>query len=354
MRTSDFDFDLPPERIAQEPVTPRDAARLLVRRGDGGLEHSHVRDLAAFLRAGDLLVVNETRVLPARVLGTRATGGRVELLFLEPDLAHAEVRGWRAMVRPAKKLKPDELVTCSDGVVARMIERAVDDGTWTVQLRGGPVGATVEELLAVAGAMPLPPYIERGVTTEDEERYQTVYARTPGAIAAPTAGLHFTEDLFGTLASAGVEVARVTLHVGAGTFLPVTADAIEDHHMHTERYELSAEAADAVRACRARGGRVVAVGTTSARVLESCAAEDPAFERAVVEAASGSTDIFLRPGSGPRVCDGLLTNFHLPKSTLLMLVASFIGREEMLDMYRVAIEEEYRFYSYGDATLLLP
>ncbi len=357
LRTTDFDFDLPADRIAQEPTTPRDAARLLVRRGEGALEHVQVRDLPRFLARGDLLVINDTRVLPARVIGRRATGGRVELLFLEP--LEPVGRAWRAMVRPAKKLKPGEIVACTGGVVARMVVRDEKDGTWAVELQAGLeredlAGATVEELLAVAGAMPLPPYIERGATAEDEERYQTVYARVPGAVAAPTAGLHFTDELFAALERTGVEVARVTLHVGAGTFLPVTADALEDHHMHTERFELPAATADAVRACRARGGRVIAIGTTSARVLESCALDDSAFERSIVAARTGTTDIFLHPGNRPRVCDGLFTNFHLPKSTLLMLVASLIGREPLLDLYGVAIDEGYRFYSYGDATLLLP
>ncbi len=210
----------------------------------------------------------------------------------------------------------------------------------------------MEELMAIAGALPLPPYIDRAATAADEERYQTVYARSPGAVAAPTAGLHLTDDLLAKLAAQGVRRATVTLHVGAGTFLPVMVDRVEEHRMHSERFELSADAAAEVRACRERGGRVIPVGTTSARVLESCAISDPAWGRDVVEARSGATDIFLRPGSGPRVCDGLFTNFHLPKSTLLMLVASFIGKEPMEQLYRTAMEREYRFYSYGDASLL--
>ena len=354
MRTADFDFDLPEERIAQEPVHPRDAARLLVRGADGALLHAQVRDLPHHLRAGDLLVVNDTRVLPARVLGRRATGGQVELLFLEPSPAHASEAGWRAMARPAKKLRAGERVRCAGGVTARMLERSAEDGTWAVTLEGaGERGATVEELLGRCGAMPLPPYIQRAARADDEERYQTVYAARPGAVAAPTAGLHFTEQLFERLAEGGVEVARVTLHVGAGTFLPVTADEVEEHRMHSERYELTEDCAEAVHRTRDRGGRVIAVGTTSARVLESCAAESPGERRGTVAPSVGETSIFLRPGSGPAVCDGLLTNFHLPKSTLVMLVASFIGREETLEMYRAAVDAEYRFYSYGDATLVL-
>lgn len=355
MRTTDFDFDLPEERIAQEPVEPRDAARLLVREAvDGGqLRHGQVSDLPDFLRPGDLLVVNDTRVLPARVLGRRSTGGQVELLFLQPDAAFEQERGWRAMARPAKKLKPGERLECSAGVVARMLERSSEDGTWAVTLEGadGEV-RPVEEWLARCGVMPLPPYIQRAARAEDAERYQTVFAAEPGAVAAPTAGLHFTEALLARLQERGVEVARVTLHVGAGTFLPVTAERLEDHDMHSERYELSEECERAVQRAREVGGRVIAVGTTSARVLESCRAGGGSGA-AGVRAGRGDTRIFLHPGHGPAVCDGLFTNFHLPKSTLVMLVASFIGTEETLAMYRAAIEAEYRFYSYGDATLVL-
>lgn len=356
MRTTDFNFELPEERIAQEPVTPRDAARLLVRSsGAGGaLQHAQVRDLPEFLREGDLLVVNDTRVLPARVMGRRATGGQVELLFLQPDEAFADQRGWRAMARPAKKLRPGERVECGSGVVARMLERSPQDGTWAVTLEGADgERRPVEEWLARCGAMPLPPYIQRSAREDDAERYQTIYATQPGAVAAPTAGLHFTEALLGRLQDRGVGLARVTLHVGAGTFLPVTADRLEDHTMHSERYELSPECERAVADARGAGGRVIAVGTTSARVLESCRAGDGVEGPAGVRAGRGDTRIFLHPGQGPAVCDGIFTNFHLPKSTLVMLVASFIGTAETLAMYRAAIDAEYRFYSYGDATLVM-
>ncbi|MEM6568518.1 MAG: tRNA preQ1(34) S-adenosylmethionine ribosyltransferase-isomerase QueA [Planctomycetota bacterium] len=357
MRTADFDFDLPPERIAQEPVTPRDAARLLVRSAGGDVAHARVRDHHEYLEVGDLVVVNDTRVIPARVRALRTTGGRVELLLLEPR--GQDPQTWCAMARPAKKLREGEVLACDAGVEALLVRRDPEDGTWLVRLRASAdrndlASALVLELLDAAGSIPLPPYIEREATDEDAERYQTIYARAPGAIAAPTAGLHLTERMFDDLQRVSIDVARVTLHVGAGTFLPVTADRVEDHRMHSERYEVSGATADAVRACRARGGRVVPVGTTSARVLEACAELDPAFERAVVRAGSGSTDIFLSPGHGPRVCDGLFTNFHLPKSTLVMLVAAFIGTEEVLSLYRTAVEERYRFYSYGDAMLLAP
>lgn len=350
VNTSAFDFELPRERIAQSPVEPRDHARLLVREpGDGSLQDARVADLPELLREGDLLVLNDTRVIPARVRGQRSTGGQVELLFLEPISPGSET--WRAMVKPAKKMKPGDRVACAGGVQAEFLEREERSGYWRARLVG-EAHQTTEELMAIAGAMPLPPYIERLATAEDSERYQTVYARVPGAVAAPTAGLHLTNELLARLDAAGVQRTTVTLHVGAGTFLPVTADRIEDHRMHSERFVLSEETAAAVRACRERGGRVVPVGTTSARVLESCAIHDPAFDRDVVEARAGATEIFLHPGSGPRVADGLFTNFHLPKSTLLMLVASFIGLEATQELYRTAIEREYRFYSYGDASLL--
>lgn len=366
VRTADFDFSLPAELIAQVPVEPRDAARLLVAQ-EAPLAplDATVRDLPQLLRPGDLLVRNDTRVLPARVRGQRSTGGQVELLFLDPvELAPGTALAsagevWRAMVKPAKKIRPGERISCRGGVEAVMIEREADSGYWRARLeatgreedRSGASSSHLE-LLTLAGTMPLPPYIDRPATAADSERYQTVYAKAHGAVAAPTAGLHFTEELFGRLDQAGIHQTSVTLHVGAGTFLPVTAERLEEHRMHSERFELSLETAREVRACRERGGRIVALGTTSARVLETCAASDPAFDRDVVEAQSGATEIFLHPGSGPRVCDGLFTNFHLPKSTLLMLVASFIGMEAMGELYRAAIERRYRFYSYGDASLI--
>ncbi|MEM8713425.1 MAG: tRNA preQ1(34) S-adenosylmethionine ribosyltransferase-isomerase QueA, partial [Planctomycetota bacterium] len=332
MDTADFDFQLPDHLIAQAPVTPRDAARLLVWPGASEEpRHRSVRDLPAELAPGDLLVVNDTRVLHARVLAERETGGRVEMLFLEAAAGH-EPGAWRAMVKPAKKMKPGMRVRCSSSVEAEFLEREAASGYWRVRLipEGGspPNEGETHALLQQIGAVPLPPYIERSPTVEDEERYQTVYAAAPGAVAAPTAGLHVTDELLHALGVRGVEVARVTLHVGAGTFLPVTVDRVEEHRMHAERYVLGDDVEGAVRRCRERGGRVVALGTTSARVLESCAVESGAGGGTLVRAASGETDIFMRPGGLiPRVCDGLMTNFHLPKSTLLMLVAAFIGFE---------------------------
>jgi len=349
VNVDDFDYELPQERIAQTPAEPRDSARLFVHAWPQDVSaHAHVRDLPDYLRAGDLLVFNDTRVLPARVFGKRATGGRVEFLFVEPDEA-----AWRAMVQPAKKLRPDELIELADGTQLRMLERVHAAGKatplWRVAAAGAePLPAILERL----GRMPLPPYIERSDDESqriDPERYQTIYAREPGAVAAPTAGLHFTDELLARLRAAGIDLAWVTLHVGLGTFLPVQVERVEEHTMHAERYELSVETAQAIEACRARGGRVIAVGTTCVRVLESCARTD-----GVPQPSAGSTSIFITPGHRWNVVDGLLTNFHLPRSTLLMLVSALVGRERCLALYRTAVERGYRFYSYGDAQLLLP
>lgn len=356
MRTADFDYELPPERIAQEPVSPRDAARLLVHRlGADETRHLRVRDLAELLAPGDLLVLNDTRVLAARLFVQRPSGARVELLFLEPV---GEAGAWRAMARPARKLRAGEELRLEDGtLVLRAVRRLVDEGgrpgpEWIVAPLPG--GCEIPELLERAGRVPLPPYIHRADDLDprdelDRERYQTVYAREPGAVAAPTAGLHLTEELLARLAERGVERATVTLHVGPGTFRPVETEHMEEHRMHAERFHLPEETCAAVARCRARGGRVVCVGTTTVRVLESRASEDGALAP-----GSGSTDLFLLPGHRFRCVDALLTNFHLPRSTLLALVCAFGGTERVLALYREAVERGYRFYSYGDAMLLLP
>jgi len=351
---SDFDYELPAERIAQEPAAERDRARLLVHeRAPDRTDHRQVRDLPELLRPGDLLVVNDTRVLRARLFARRASGGRVELFFLEPTPRAPDV--WRAQAHPARRLRVGETLGL-EGLEARarLVERELqEDGTpameWHVRLET-PAGAALEPLAVLerVGHVPLPPYVERADEPRDAERYQTVYARVPGAVAAPTAGLHFTPELFARLAAAGVERAALTLHVGPGTFQPVKATRVEDHRMHSERFVLPQETVDAVARTRARGGRVVAVGTTAVRVLESCAAEDGALAP-----GAGSTALFLVPGARFRVVDALLTNFHLPRSTLLMLVAAFAGRERVLALYREALERGYRFYSYGDAMLLV-
>lgn len=357
MKLSDFDYELPAELVAQRPAERRERARLLVHaRGVGETSLGEVADLPRHLRPGDLLVLNDTRVLPARLFGRRESGGAVEFLFVEPTRDGR----WLALVKPAKKLKPGEVVRAAGGALrVRLVLRTRDAAgepqpTWEVELEAAEGGqASVEELLEQHGRMPLPPYIERDrdglQSAADRERYQTVYAARPGAVAAPTAGLHFTPELLAELEAAGVERASVTLHVGLGTFLPVSVDDVAQHRMHAERYELGPETVAAVEACRARGGRVVAVGTTSVRVLESCADVS-----GVLTPGRSSTDIFIRPGYEFRAVDALLTNFHLPKSTLLMLVSALAGRERIRELYARAIEERLRFYSYGDAMLLTP
>ncbi len=354
MKLSDFDYVLPPERIAQEPCTPRDAAKLLVHEiAAGRTTHRKVSDLPELFAPGDVLVLNDTKVLAARVFAQRESGARIELLFLEPEGAT-----WIAMVQPAKKPKPGERLIVAD-LRLHMVERLpAEDGSpgprWRVAVEtedGGEIDAS--QLFGEHGELPTPPYVRRSQgdprSDLDRERYQTVFAKNEGAVAAPTAGLHFTPELLVACEARGVTIARVTLHVGAGTFLPVTTEEIEDHRMHAERFELNAEAAASIQTARSDGGRVVCVGTTSVRTLESCL--DAAGE---LHPGSGETRIFLHPDSPTRMTDALLTNFHLPKSTLLMLVASLCGRERMLELYAEAIAKDYRFYSYGDAMLLLP
>lgn len=368
MNTSDFDYQLPEERIAQVPAEPRDSARLLVHRvSTGETAHAQVRDLPGFLDAGDLCVFNNTRVVPARLLGHRASGGKVELLLLEPAPASG-ARAWRALARPAARLGAGEVLRMEQGQVDVRLLRRVEEpdgrpgARWELELLGD---RPVLELLESHGRMPLPPYIERADVDPragvDRQRYQTIFATQHGAVAAPTAGLHFTPELLGALGARGLERTEVTLHVGLGTFLPVSAERVVEHRMHSERFELGDSARTAVAAARMRGSRVVAIGTTAARVLESC--HDGARG---VRAAGGATEIFLHPENPPRVIDALFTNFHLPKSTLLMLVSALCerelrehgssgaGRERVLELYREAIAREYRFYSYGDAMLLLP
>ncbi len=371
MRLSDYDYTLPSELIAQEALEPRDEARLLnYSLGSGQCLHQQVRDLPESLQPGDLLVVNDTRVRPARLFTRRESGGRVELLFLGlkdsvgvGGEADPKAGAWEVLVRPARKLKPGECLSLPDhGHQVRAIQRCVDGqgtpaATWTMEVvdAGGNLlcPESVEALLAEAGQMPLPPYIQRapegdGRAGVDRERYQTVFAQELGAVAAPTAGLHLTEDLLARLEGRGVDVAQVTLHVGLGTFQPVTAEDPREHPMHAEWFRVGEETVAKVQACRERGGRVVAVGTTSVRALESAA------QGGKLVASQGSTQLFLYPGCSLRCVDGLLTNFHLPRSTLLMLVSTLTGRETLLVLYHEAIERGYRFYSYGDAMLILP
>lgn len=345
VRVSEFSFDLPPELIAARSVEPRDRARMIVHdRASRRTSHRHVRDLPELLAPGDLLVLNDTRVRPWRLCGRRESGGAVECLLLSLDEDRAE-----AFLKPSKKLAEGDWLPMEGGEVEVELLEAMGGGRWRLRVhaRDGDVAGALER----CGRAPLPPYIERPQDEDvaaDRARYQTVFASRPGAVAAPTAGLHFTEELLERLAARGVERAFVTLHVGEGTFAPVRAEVVEEHRMHAETYELPESTAAAVARTRARGGRVVAVGTTSCRTLETCARDD-----GHVSAGCGESDLFLYPGREFRCVDALLTNFHLPESTLVMLVAAFAGAEETLALYREAIAERYRFYSFGDAMLLL-
>lgn len=340
MRVSDFDYALPEELIAQEPVSPRDASRLLVLPAEGPPRHEAFAALEAELAPGDLLVFNDTKVIPARLVGRKETGGRVELLLCEP-LEGGLGRRWRALGQASKPIRAGAALAF-DGLAARVVE-VEGEGFFVVEL--DREGELLLAALERAGRVPLPPYIRREAGEVDRERYQTIWARAPGSAAAPTAGLHFTEPLLARLRGRGIRTASLTLHVGPGTFLPVRGERVEDHRMHPERYEVSAGTAAELEACHARGGRVVAVGTTSLRTLES------AFDGTRVAPGPGRTSLFVRPGHVFRVVDALVTNFHLPRSTLLMLVCALGGTDRVLAAYREAVERRYRFFSYGDAML---
>ena len=342
LKTGDFDFDLPEGAIADRPAVPREAARLLE---VGARVHDRtVAELPELLRAGDVLVINDTKVIPARIVGRRGRA-RVEATLLRPLDRTAEGEVWSALARPARRLRPGDEIEVSNAFRARIVDRA-EGGE--VRLRFPP-GTDVLAALDEHGETPLPPYIGRpkGADGRDRTDYQTVYARAPGAVAAPTAGLHLTRDLLARIEQRGVKVVAVTLHVGAGTFLPVKAERVADHAMHAEWGEISPEAAAEIRRHRMAGGRVVAAGTTSLRLLETAAGEDSS-----VEPFRGDTRLFIVPGYRFRVVDALLTNFHLPRSTLFMLIAAFSGLDRMKAAYAHAAEAGYRFYSYGDATFL--
>ncbi len=363
MLTKEFDYHLPEERIAQEP-RPRGTSRLLVLSAPSGSRERHrtVADLPEILRPGDLLVVNDTRVIPARIFGHRVLGdgtdgARIELLLIEPVDADGAAPDtvWDALVRPGRKARPGTSIVfrTDDGpgddsgqiVLRAEVLAKADDGRHRVRF-SEPVQPHLERL----GHVPLPPYIKRADRAADRDRYQTVYARSPGAIAAPTAGLHFTPELLDRLEQRGIGHAAVTLHVGIGTFKPVTAELVHEHRMDAERYDLSPATADAIRRTRAQGGRIVAVGTTVVRTLESAATSSGQTDGTLKE-GPGRTELFIVPGYRFRVVDALLTNFHLPRSTLLMLVSAFAGKERVLEAYEEAVREKYRFYSYGDAML---
>lgn len=337
---SDYDYELPPERIARYPASRRDESRLLVLGTAGEIRHLTFSDVTELFRPGDVLVVNESRVLPARLLGRKPTGAPSEVLLVRPATEGADPHLWEALVRPGGKLKPGRTVLIADDLSVEILDSAPGGGRVVRLVTNLPV----EEALERHGHMPLPPYLEREDEPLDRERYQTVYARQPGSVAAPTAGLHFTPELLEALRQRGVARVPVTLHVGIGTFRPVDADDIEGHEMHEEWYDVPEATAAAVNAARAEGRRVWAVGTTSVRTLESAVDEE-----GLVRAGPGTTSLFIRPPHEPRVVDCLLTNFHLPRSTLLMLVAAFAGYERVMDAYHEAIGAGYRFYSYGDA-----
>ena len=342
MRVDLFDFELPPELIALRPASPRDAARMLVVAGEEPFADRTVRDLPSLLRAGDVLVFNDTRVIPAQLEGMRGEARVGATLHKRIDL-----RRWQAFVRNAKRLREGDTIAFGSDVEA-VAEVRHPDGSWTLAFTGDE---PVEVLLERAGRMPLPPYIAGKRPTDERDRsdYQTMFAARDGAVAAPTAALHFTPELIAALDDAGIGRETLTLHVGAGTFLPVKADDTDDHAMHAEWGRIDAATADRLNAARANGGRVIAVGTTSLRLLESAAGED-----GVIRPFEGDTSIFITPGYRFKAIDGLMTNFHLPKSTLFMLVSALMGRERMQAAYAHAIAQGYRFYSYGDSSLLLP
>ena len=339
MKTHDFYYDLPEELIAQTPLERRDASRLMtLDRKTGQIEHKHFYDIVDYLQPGDCLVMNDSRVLPARLLGHRPTGGAVEVLLLR-DLGQ---RRWECLCKPGRKMQPGNQVIFGNGELTATVVEVQDTGNRIVEFHYEGIFLEVLERL---GKMPLPPYIKAEL--EDQERYQTVYSREIGSAAAPTAGLHFTNELLDTIRDKGVKTAFVTLHVGLGTFRPVKAEDIQQHHMHSELCMMSEETANILNETKRNGGRVICVGTTSCRTLESLVKEDGSFE-----AASRWTDIFIYPGYQFKAMDALITNFHLPESTLVMLVSAFAGREHVLNAYKTAVEEKYRFFSFGDAMFL--
>lgn len=340
LKKTDFYFDLPEELIAQTPLERRDSSRMLhLDKVTGEIEHRHFYNLPEYLRPGDCLVLNDTRVLPARLLGARKTGGGVELVLLR-DLGGGR---WECLSRPGRKTKPGTELFFGDGELTATVESVAEGGNRIVQFHYEGIFLEILERL---GKMPLPPYIKEEL--QDAERYQTVYSRELGSAAAPTAGLHFTPELLDQIRAMGVKVCPITLHVGLGTFRPVKEDEIENHEMHSEFCIISPETAQAVNETKRNGGRVIAVGTTSCRTLESFAKED-----GTLEPSSGWTDIFIYPGYHFKCIDALVTNFHLPESTLIMLVSALAGREHILNAYKVAVEERYRFFSFGDSMLIL-
>lgn len=350
MHINDFDYELPEELIAQKPQKDRDKCRLMVlRRKDNSIEHRHFFDILEYLKEGDCLLLNDSKVIPARLYGIKeGTGARVEFLLIK----RIEADTWETMVRPGKRLKPGDSVVFSDEEGKKLRAEILDygeDGTRIVKMEYDGI---LMERLEEIGSMPLPPYISRPSNDEDKDDYQTVYCHEEGSVAAPTAGLHFTTELLEKAREKGVKIAFVTLHVGIGTFRPVKCETIENHHMHFEEYSVSEETAEIVNETVLSGGRVISVGTTSTRTAESAACFDEKSGKYLLKAGSGSTDIFIYPGYEFKIIESLITNFHLPKSTLMMLVSALYDREHILKAYDEAVREEYRFFSYGDAMFI--
>ena len=340
MKTSDFYYDLPKELIAQDPLEDRSSSRLLhLSMKDGSIEHRHFTDILEYLHEGDCLVVNDTRVIPARLYGHKEeTGALIEILLLK----RKENDVWECLVKPGKKARPGAKLTFGDGILRGEILDIVDEGNRLIQFHYEGI---FEEILDQLGEMPLPPYITHKL--QDKNRYQTVYAKHDGSAAAPTAGLHFTEELLKKVREKGVNIAHVTLHVGLGTFRPVKVDDVEQHHMHSEFYVVEEDQARLINDTKRNGGRVISVGTTSCRTLESATGED-----GILRAGSGWTDIFIYPGYRFKMIDGLITNFHLPESTLMMLVSALAGKDRIMAAYKEAVREKYRFFSFGDAMII--
>lgn len=339
MKTSDFDFELPEEQIAQVPLKDRTSSRLMVLdKKTGEIEHKHFYDIIDYLHEGDCLVLNDTRVLPARLFGTRPTGGKVEFLLL----TRKDEKRWEVLVKPGKKARVGDEIIFGDGLLKAKVEEVIEDGNRIVSFEYKGI---FEEVLDALGEMPLPPYIHEKL--EDKERYQTVYSKHEGSAAAPTAGLHFTEELLERIKEKGIKIAYVTLHVGLGTFRPVKVEDVLNHEMHSEFYQIDEENANLINEVKRQGGRIISVGTTSTRTLESNADEE-----GYIQPRSGWTNIFIYPGYTFKCVDALITNFHLPESTLIMLVSTLAGREHTLAAYNVAVKEGYRFFSFGDAMFI--
>lgn len=340
MDLKDFNYDLPEELIAQDPLEDRSSSRLMVLHKDTGrIEHKIFRDIIDYLNPGDCLVINDTKVIPARLMGIKEdTGAAIEVLLLKRNVDDV----WECLVKPGKKARTGARIIFGEGLLVGEIVDVIEDGNRMIKFHYEGI---FEEILDKLGQMPLPPYITHKL--QDKNRYQTVYARNEGSAAAPTAGLHFTKELLEKIKEKGVNVVSITLHVGLGTFRPVKVDKIEEHHMHTETFNISKEAADTINRTRAAGGRVIAVGTTSCRTLESVAADD-----GTIPARSGDTDIFIYPGYKFKAIDCLITNFHLPESTLIMLVSALAGRDNIMNAYETAVKERYRFFSFGDAMFI--